>query len=240
MSTHVVSWVLKHSDATLGRRLVLLALADHANADGTGAWPSVATLAEEARLSKRATQDALRRLEADGHIVANGKSQYGTVVYDIPLGGVQNLHGGVQITTPHVSQSAPKPSLEPTSLANAREASEIPDADVLRLCNLLADLIAEDGVKRPTVTERWTTACRLLLDKDLDHPSRTRIENAAGVERVIRWCQADQFWRSNVLSMPKLREKWPTLVKQMRRNADDGGLAERTARRLAQIEGRAA
>jgi hypothetical protein len=28
---------------------------------------------------------------------------------------------------------------------------------------------------------------------------------------MIRWCQADEFWRGNILSMPKLREKYDQL-----------------------------
>jgi hypothetical protein len=28
---------------------------------------------------------------------------------------------------------------------------------------------------------------------------------------AIDWCQSDPFWRANILSMPKLREKYETL-----------------------------
>ena len=42
-------------------------------------------------------------------------------------------------------------------------------------------------------------AIRLMLDRD-----NIPAENIAG---AIRWCQADEFWRSNILSASKLREK---------------------------------
>lgn len=35
------------------------------------------------------------------------------------------------------------------------------------------------------------------------------------VEKVIDWCQDDPFWKSNILSGRKLREKFPTLLLQM-------------------------
>ena len=31
------------------------------------------------------------------------------------------------------------------------------------------------------------------------------------IEAAIRWCQADEFWRSNILSASKLREKYDQL-----------------------------
>lgn len=83
MSIQVTSWVFRHSPATLGRRLVLLVLADKANDDGTGCWPSVATIAEQARLSERAVQYALRQLEEDGQIVRAGYGPAGTINYTV-------------------------------------------------------------------------------------------------------------------------------------------------------------
>jgi DNA-binding Lrp family transcriptional regulator len=82
--------------------------------------------------------------------------------------------------------------------------------DVERICTRLADRIEANGSKRPKVTRRWRTAARLLLDVD----GRT-VEQ---VERAIDWCQADDFWRGNVLSMPKLRERYDQLRLAAQRN----------------------
>lgn len=111
MSVHVLSWVLKHSPVdTPGHRLVLLVLADHANDDGTGAWPSVKTIANEAKQSERNVQYALRALEGEGHIRKAGRSPYGTTIYDVQTRGGANLAprevGGATV--------APKPS-EPST-----------------------------------------------------------------------------------------------------------------------------
>jgi len=40
------------------------------------------------------------------------------------------------------------------------------------------------------------------------------------IKQVIIWCQNDEFWKSNILSTKKLREKMPTLVLQMRRRGN--------------------
>jgi hypothetical protein len=119
MSVHVVSWVFKHSEATLGDRLVLLVLADHAKADGTGAWPSVATIAEQARMTERNARYCLRRLEQAGAIRRSGISYGKTFVYDVLMGeeaapeDFAPAEGTGQTAPEKVSQIAPKPSKEP-------------------------------------------------------------------------------------------------------------------------------
>jgi hypothetical protein len=40
------------------------------------------------------------------------------------------------------------------------------------------------------------------------------------IKQVIIWCQNDEFWKANILSTKKLREKMPTLVLQMRRKGN--------------------
>ena len=92
---------------------------------------------------------------------------------------------------------------ESATHSSSEIAHAIPRPELDHLCNLLADLIAANGSKRPTVGKRWIQACRLLIDRD----GRTVDQ----VENAIRWCQADEFWRTNILSMPKLREKYDQL-----------------------------
>lgn len=75
--------------------------------------------------------------------------------------------------------------------------------DVERLCKHLADRVEANGSKRPNITKGWRDAARLLLDED----KRTE----AQVRDAIDWCQKDEFWRTNIMSMPKLREKYDTL-----------------------------
>ncbi len=101
-----------------------------------------------------------------------------------------------QRTTTKTSSSSPKVKTE--------------RADVEHLCQHLADRVAANGSRRPTVTSAWRTAARLLIDTD----GRTE----AQVHTAIDWCQDDSFWRCNVMSMPKLRDKYDQMRLQAQRN----------------------
>lgn len=81
--------------------------------------------------------------------------------------------------------------------------------DVERLCTHLADRIEQNGSKRPTITARWRDAARLMLDRD----GRTEQQ----VHTAIDWCQDSDFWCGNVLSLPKLRDKYDQLRLQAQR-----------------------
>ena len=81
--------------------------------------------------------------------------------------------------------------------------------DVERLCRHLADRIEANGSRRPTVGKRWHDAARLMLDND--GRSEEQIHHA------IDWSQDSEFWRINILSMPKLREKYEQLRLQAAR-----------------------
>lgn len=105
--------------------------------------------------------------------------------------------------------------------------------DVESVCTLLADLIEANGSRRPSITDAWRTAARLLIDKD-----KIPVDN---VRAAITWCQADEFWRGNVLSMPTLRKQYDRLrhaaIRSQRHLAPTGtdGLPQSTAdRRVAE------
>jgi hypothetical protein len=70
------------------------------------------------------------------------------------------------------------------------------------LCNRLHELIVANGSKA-TITGRWRAEARLMLDRD-ERP-------LAEALRLIEWCQADPFWQSNILSLPKFRAKYDQL-----------------------------
>jgi hypothetical protein len=92
---------------------------------------------------------------------------------------------------------------------------------VVRLCHLLADLYHELGNTKPNPDQKaWYKDCRLLLTKDgPDGKGWTPKQ----VEVVMRWALADSFWKTNIRSMPKLRQQFDTL--RMRRNEE---LAKKT------------
>lgn len=159
-----MSWVLKRSPAQLVNRLVLLVLADHANKDGTGAWPSTDTIAAEARCSVRSAQYALGALEAGGAITQTSWSEKGTKVWKVEMtdaasratfaprprarrlrDDAQPATGAAQHATESLSHVAPEPSLEPSG--------PVPDPPSAR-----ARAKAEGEEKPPVVIAEGTTA----------------------------------------------------------------------------------
>lgn len=123
-----------------------------------------------------------------------------------------NRHFPFTSASPAVSPPAPpSPEMSPTGqdrtghIETPTESRPV-SPDVARLCDLLASLIRSRDPKakcNPT-GKAWTDAIRLLTDAD----GRDPVE----IERIIRWCQADGFWQRNILSAPKLREKFTQLV----------------------------
>jgi hypothetical protein len=71
------------------------------------------------------------------------------------------------------------------------------------LCHLLADLIVENGSKRPTVTKVWEAEEDRLVRLDKRDPAEAM--------HLVRWSQEDSFWRANILSMRKFREQYDKL-----------------------------
>lgn len=256
MSIKVMEWVWNHSSARDGQLLVLLAIADNANHEGDNAFPSIAELSRKSRLSERGVRYALRGLEEAGCVITfaqagpGGCNRYRVVMdpasiaappADIAGGqilqeGGNLLQQGGQSAAEGVSQIAPVTVLEPST--NPKDiSSEIADAlpdpirdDVERVCKHLADRIVENGSRRPKITDKWRTSARLLIDKD----GRTEQQ----VHTAIDWCQQDSFWKANIMSMPKLRDKYDQLRLAAQRTApqkaNDDGKWDRAMQRAQQ------
>jgi hypothetical protein len=84
MSVRAISRVLEHSAARGGARLVLLSIANRAHDDGSGAWPSIRTIAHEANLSERQVRYCLRRLQQMGELrIDPAAGRRGTNLYTV-------------------------------------------------------------------------------------------------------------------------------------------------------------
>ena len=88
-------------------------------------------------------------------------------------------------------------------------AVEDPRPDVDAVCDAMAASVQHRTGRAPRVTAAWRTQARLMIDRD----GRTVEE----VARIIDWVEADDFWRANILSLPKLRQKFDTLRLQSQR-----------------------
>lgn len=233
-----MTWVWENSKAGGTDRLVMLAIADAAHDNGGGAYPAIATLARKTLVDTRTVQRSIRRLIELGEVRIDEEGGGRRAnVYRIVMKaeGRQNAtppeaedEGDVSpqegpSATPALAERHPSPGQdatltvldpsythqEPKSEPPASDAGPKRDADdeptpvVVELCALLADRIEQNGSKRPTVGKAWFTACRLMIDLDKREPEKIR--------NAIEWCQKDEFWRANILSMPKLREKYDQL-----------------------------
>lgn len=68
-------------------------------------------------------------------------------------------------------------------------------------------LIDDPSFKQPNMNT-WADCIRLMMEQD----DRT----AEQIEYLIDWSQANSFWKSNILSTKKLREKATTLIRQIK------------------------
>lgn len=212
MSVRVMGLVFE-MDLPPSEKVTALALADHAHDDGTEARPGNASLAMKTSLSERQVQRVVKSLVAKGVLaIQRPATNTKPVVYCFPTAargdkmspqevrrgdtegalGVTSRASGGDI---RVTQTVIEPSDEP-SLSLVEE----PPTRIDELCDLLATLIEGNGSRRPTVTARWRTDMRLLHERDG--------RSFAQIENMIRWCQADDFWRANILSPNKLRAKY--------------------------------
>ena len=71
-------------------KAVTLALADHANDEGEGAYPSLETLAYKTALTRQAVIKTLDALKHNGVISAGGRSKWTTVNYSVNLTTLAN------------------------------------------------------------------------------------------------------------------------------------------------------
>jgi hypothetical protein len=143
-----------------------------------------------------------KRSEAGSKGAANRWGKHGNPASNGMANAIAN---GSQPDSQRAGASAPA-GARPVPSTSLREA-QAARIDVEQVCSLLAKLMIENGCRPPSVTAQWRDSARLLLDKD-GRP-------LAEVERVLRWCQADEFWRVNILSLPKFRQQYDRLRLKM-------------------------
>jgi hypothetical protein len=190
---------------------------------------------------KAALYEDLRAIEAD--IVAKGTRDSVEDYWDIlayldgyarPSSRVVRPFSKASVTQVVVMGDPPRGDMSspclmsgttgPNALDGIQETSDSRPAalpsvrpEVVELCEHLADRLVANGCKRPRITQKWLDAARLLLDKDG--------KTAEQVRRAIDWCQDNEFWRSNIMSMPTLRDQYERLQLQARRTGNGGFVA---------------
>jgi hypothetical protein len=135
-----MAWVLEESKSHLAARLVLLSIANHANHQGEQAWPSVPKIAQEAHVSERQVQRAIRELCRIGELIVYLKAGFSQAnMYRIVMGGdnlspplVTNRTDGGDKSGGVIRKNRPEPSKAnpPTPLKKGGKCAKHPDANL--------------------------------------------------------------------------------------------------------------
>lgn len=219
-------------------------LALSSRTDGTGtAWPSVATIARDAGKGVTQTKVAIKALKDAGFIEVTARRYDSTHsrsnLYRLVPSSERREYPDGLLEDQEAAESEARPTPEPGTRPSAEpenrpspgsenrrqnehhlertsveeketsspSSSEALPPDAERLLTELEDLIESNGSKRPSRTKKNRDAARLLLARD-KRPFGEAME-------LVRWCQRDSFWRSNILSMSKFREKYDRLRLKM-------------------------
>jgi hypothetical protein len=198
----------------------------YADRDGS-CFPSRKRLASDLRMdSTKPVDRALKELVTIGAItITHRHTEQGDLqsnlytVLSVPIGGDEKLSTS-PLYGPHGSSR--KEATVGTESSQIRKAiiKESQDKEIpkqyLYLCNLLADLMVGNGVKRPTISGKWIG--------DIDKLIRIDEKTVEQVEAAIRWSQADSFWSSNIHSPAALRKQYEKMRLQAQRNKSSKGV----------------
>ena len=213
MSVQALSWVLDNSPTTGSDRLVLISLANHAtNQPPWECYPGIATIARESGIARpRTVQEALARLEANGHIerIINGATDarirpdrrtnlyrimIGVTESDTPCGVTDSALRGDGFrpdgVTESVTQTVIEPSVKPSEI-------EIPKT-----------------AKMTTITNPYLQAKRFQYpDLDIDDQLRKCMNRKkwAGIPdkqlEFEHWLANAERWRVEALANPQPQRK---------------------------------
>jgi len=99
-----------------------------------------------------------------------------------------------------------------------------PSPESLRLSGLLADFILQNNPGNTQLINGRRDSTVIRWSKDIDKLIQVDSRSVLEIEQVIRWSQADDFWRGNILSGASLKRKWNSLAVKMKgRERSRGG-----------------
>lgn len=97
-----------------------------------------------------------------------------------------------------------------SEIADAIPRPDAPRPEIDAILDHLEAAVAANGAKKPTRGKRARDAVRLMIDTDGRTPEQIRA--------AIDFATGDEFWRANILSASKLREKYDQLRMQAQRS----------------------
>lgn len=196
------------------------------------AWPSRRTLADRMMVSSKTVDRALaelvdigalkvsHRFDASGdmttnlYVVRSTNPGVGTPVsppLDADVEGGRDTcveGGGDTRVSQNQSQIQPEPFQPEERPFSGSDSEQWQDA--VELCSFLSQKISENGSKTPVVTRRWIETMEKMIRIDKRSPE--------SIYRAIEWSQANDFWRSNILSPDALRKQFDRMRLQAKRD----------------------
>lgn len=185
-------------------------------------WKTTAeSLARESKEGRSAILTVLKELEQVGYMTRrkyrNDKGQWvwESYVFDT----VQSQESEPESNNPptdYPTSGEPSTEIQPLIEELSKyERKEERDTrtygvEIHQACNLLADLIEDNGSRRPMVSDSWLS--------DMERLNRIDERSWEQITKAIEWCQADDFWRGNIMSPGKLRKQYDQLRLAAQRN----------------------
>lgn len=171
-------------------------------------------LADEIGISVAQTQRALQRLRDKSLLVETQAPGYNNKkLWKIDEDGLAKLEENApKNIRERITNSAPannyKCDIEESStikedIRTLKETTRTYGSEIHSACNLLADLIEANGSRRPAVNDKWLS--------DMERLHKIDERSWEQITKAIEWCQADDFWRGNILSPAKLRKQYDQL-----------------------------
>lgn len=199
--------------------VVYLALTTWADRVDGRAFPGISGICQTASLSEPTVRAAIRELEAVGAVRVESRYRPdGTQTTNnywlraTPNPGVEEAERvqdseraeGARILNPNELEPV---ELEPVGDTSLRSVSPGPADEAAKR---LADLIANNGSRRPTITAAWVT--------ELERMHRIDGRTWEEIHGAIEWSQRHEFWASVILSPKKLRAKFDQMRLQATRD----------------------
>jgi hypothetical protein len=210
----IPNWVFESEISPIAIKLYLVLRRNGDNKRGTSYW-SRKKLSEQMSCSINTVDRAKKELQDIGAICQtnrkNEKGDWTSNLYHIHLSANEKC----KYLSPQVSRPTPADGGTPTPTDGGQTNNHIElrtkelnthasfDAEVHDACNLLADLIAGNGSKRPAVTDKWLA--------DMERLHRIDERSWEQITKAVHWCQDDDFWKANIMSPAKLRKQYDQL-----------------------------
>ncbi len=179
-------------------KLVLLCLADCHNADTGQCNPSVNYICKKTSLDRKTILKSLKLLN-DKDWLSRTKVEGSSNQYFLAIGGSPlTALGEGEYSSKAVPNLGHKPKTKPKK--NLRwESGDLESAE--SIYKLLLALNPKH--KKPSM-ETWANTIRLMRESD-GHTHNDIMD-------LFRFANSDSFWKSNILSPAKLRDKWDVLT----------------------------